>query len=55
MQLIDRVEIYRLMVESDDGQLEYKLVEKINRAFECSLLVSFIRWQREAEEIGFLQ
>ncbi|VDK84326.1 unnamed protein product, partial [Litomosoides sigmodontis] len=39
VQLIDRVEIYHLMAERDDGQLEYKLVEKINRAFECSLLV----------------
>uniref|UniRef100_A0A8R1TUJ1 Intraflagellar transport protein 122 homolog n=1 Tax=Onchocerca volvulus TaxID=6282 RepID=A0A8R1TUJ1_ONCVO len=39
VQLADRVEIYRLTTERDDGQLEYRLVEKINRAFECSLLV----------------
>uniref|UniRef100_A0AAF5PHL4 Intraflagellar transport protein 122 homolog n=3 Tax=Wuchereria bancrofti TaxID=6293 RepID=A0AAF5PHL4_WUCBA len=39
VQLTDRVEIYRLITERDDGQLEYRLVEKINRAFECSLLV----------------
>ncbi|OZC11066.1 WD domain, G-beta repeat protein [Onchocerca flexuosa] len=39
VQLADRVEIYRLVTERDDGQLEYRLVEKINRAFDCSLLV----------------
>ncbi|MCP9265899.1 hypothetical protein DINM_021310 [Dirofilaria immitis] len=39
VQLANRVEIYRLTVERDDGQLKYKLVEKINHAFECSLLV----------------
>uniref|UniRef100_A0A8L7T2X8 Intraflagellar transport protein 122 homolog n=1 Tax=Brugia malayi TaxID=6279 RepID=A0A8L7T2X8_BRUMA len=39
VQLTDRVEIYRLIAERDDGQLEYRLVEEINRAFECSLLV----------------
>ncbi|VIO86941.1 Uncharacterized protein BM_BM3532 [Brugia malayi] len=38
VQLTDRVEIYRLIAERDDGQLEYRLVEEINRAFECSLL-----------------
>ncbi|KAL3982366.1 WD domain G-beta repeat family protein [Acanthocheilonema viteae] len=38
VQLIDRIEIYRLIVERNNGQLEYKLIEKINRAFECSLL-----------------
>ncbi|EJD73786.1 hypothetical protein LOAG_18816 [Loa loa] len=39
VQLTGRVEIYRLMIERDGGQLEYRLVEQINRAFECSLLV----------------
>ncbi|VDK30509.1 unnamed protein product [Gongylonema pulchrum] len=39
VQLTDRVHIYRQMAERDDGQLEYRLVEKINQAFDCSLLV----------------
>uniref|UniRef100_A0A915PHM5 Intraflagellar transport protein 122 homolog n=1 Tax=Setaria digitata TaxID=48799 RepID=A0A915PHM5_9BILA len=38
VQLTDRIEIYRLTVEHEDEQLEYRLVEKINHTFECSLL-----------------
>lgn len=41
MQLTDRVLIYRQVPTKDEGHLEYRLIEKIDHAFECSLLVSY--------------
>lgn len=40
IQLNDRVDIYREYADRDDGQLEYKLTDRVNHAFDCSLLVS---------------
>ncbi|KJH46103.1 WD domain, G-beta repeat protein [Dictyocaulus viviparus] len=43
VQLSDRVHIYRQVKRDDeDKQLEYSLSERINKAFDCSLLVSCV-------------
>uniref|UniRef100_A0A0N4UQ01 Intraflagellar transport protein 122 homolog n=1 Tax=Dracunculus medinensis TaxID=318479 RepID=A0A0N4UQ01_DRAME len=43
IQLNDRVDIYREYADRDDGQLEYKLTDRVNHAFDCSLLVICIK------------